>query len=173
MWDAQCQLMTMTETCTLWGTTAIIRTQSQEWRCQWLGAETYGAKNQDVKTDPKDFYQSPFFNVVFLIVLGVSVGGEGSMFKRSVWTCWYFMKGKPKTGAELVLLVYLLVLLQLAEGRTLFKPTNYSLGTKAPLPTLPPLLPPSQSGTKSPFHLRWKWTIFNEYSINNKRNLKK
>lgn len=44
------------------------------------GADTYVAKNQDVKTDPKDFYQSPFFNIVFHIVLGISVGGKGSTF---------------------------------------------------------------------------------------------
>ena len=38
--------------------------------------ETYGAKNQNVKTDPKDFDQSPLFNIIFLIVLGISVGGK-------------------------------------------------------------------------------------------------
>lgn len=35
--------------------------------------ETYGAKNQDVKTDAEGFDQRPLFHVVLLIVLGISV----------------------------------------------------------------------------------------------------
>ena len=42
--------------------------------------ETYGAENQDVKTDPVSFYQGPLFSVIFLIVLGKSVEGKGSIF---------------------------------------------------------------------------------------------
>lgn len=103
MRDAQCQLMTRTETFTPWGITGIIRTQSQEWRCQWLGAETYGAKNQNVKTDSKDFYQSPFFNVVFLVVLGVSVGGEGSMFIKICLNMLAFHERKTQTRSRVSL----------------------------------------------------------------------
>jgi hypothetical protein len=45
-----------------------------------MEGETYRAKNQNVKTDPKDFDQSPLFNIVFLIILGVSAGGQGFIF---------------------------------------------------------------------------------------------
>lgn len=35
--------------------------------------ETYGAENQDVKTDAEGFDQRSLFHVVLLIVLGISV----------------------------------------------------------------------------------------------------
>ena len=61
--------------------------------------ETYGAKNQDVKTDPKGFYQGPLFGIIFLIVLGVSVGGKGYIFIKIYLEVLVFYEKKNRSSS--------------------------------------------------------------------------
>lgn len=69
MWVAQSQLLTATTTIH-----SSLHRRLHSHRMEVLGpGETYGAKNQDVKTDAEGFDQRPLFHVVLLIVLGISV----------------------------------------------------------------------------------------------------
>lgn len=94
------------------------------------GADTYIAKNQDVKTDPKDFHQSPFFNIVFLIVLGISVGGKGSTFIKiylKVLLC-YEKKNQHNSWSSLPHLSSSFVMV--GKGNTILTHESLSLTTR-------------------------------------------
>ena len=51
------------------------------------GEETYGAENQDVKTDPVSFYQGPLFSVIFLACCGLQFS---DFFKTIFSGCYSF-----------------------------------------------------------------------------------
>lgn len=95
-----------------------------EWRCWRLGAETYGAENQDVKTDPEDFYQSPFFNTILLIVLGVSVGGKGPIFIKIYLKMLVLHEKRNQNNSPSSLPCPSSSPAAAGKGRTQSKPTN-------------------------------------------------
>lgn len=111
--------------CYLSRLTASTIRQSQE-------GETYRAKNQDVKADPKGFDQCPLFHVVFLIVLGVPMGEKLPHLQQYRWTCWYLLGRKSKPVANPVFLMGFWCLPQLAEERVQSGPliTLWPIGTK-------------------------------------------
>ena len=111
------------------------------------GEETYGAENQDVKSDPVSLYQCPLFSVIFLIVLGISVGGKRSIFIKTYLKLLVFYEKKNQNSSRSSLLVFFQ--LCCCQQREEHKFLSLHLEPKHHLPTSPPLLLAKQSDGKS------------------------